>query len=144
MTITERDEHGAMSTEKAIIIVTFFSGFLLLVMFAGRVSQAENDVRSAAHEAARAATLEATPAAATSTAARVARANLSTNGVTCVGGGTVSTDTSNFGPDGWVAVSVNCRVSYADVTRLRVPGSTTFSARATEIIDQYRSAVASG
>lgn len=134
-----RDDRGAVTSEMAIVMVVFFMGFLMLVVYAGRVGQAENDVRSAAHEAARAATLEATPADAEARARAVATTNLSASGVACAGGSNIVVDTSNFVPGGWVTVTVSCNADFSDVTSLAVPGSRTFTASAAEVIDVYRS-----
>ncbi len=135
-----RDDRGAVTSEMAVVMVVFLAGFLMLVIYAGRVGQAENDVRSAAHEAARAATLAASPQEAATRALEVTTTNLSTSGVACDGDPEVIVDTSNFVPGGWVTVSVACTASFADVTSLGVPGSRTFSATASEVIDVYRSA----
>jgi Flp pilus assembly protein TadG len=132
-------DRGAISSEMAVVMVSFFAGFLMLVVFAGRVAQAENDVRSAAHEAARAATLEATPEAARARAQQVVASNLAASRVACSLGSRTAVDVSNFTPGGWVTVDVTCRASFADVVSLRVPGSRTFTASAAEVIDVYRS-----
>ena len=134
-----RSDRGAVTSEMAVVMVTFFAGFLMLVVFAGRVGQAENDVRSAAHEAARAATLEATPSEADSRARAVVASNLLASGVACAGGITTNVDTSNFVPGGWVTVTVTCNASFSDVVSLAVPGSRNFTATAAEVIDVYRS-----
>ena len=80
------DERGSVSTEMAVVMVAFFAGFLMLVVFAGRVAQAENDVRSAAHQAARAASLTGDPTRAESEARRVVDANLTSSGLSCRNG----------------------------------------------------------
>lgn len=134
-----RSDRGAVTSEMAVVMVTFFAGFLMLVVFAGRVGQAENDVRSAAHEAARAATLEATPEAADARARAVVATNLSVSGMACANGITTSVDVSNFVPGGWVTVTVTCNASFSDVVSLAVPGSRNFTASAAEVIDVYRS-----
>jgi len=140
MTTKIRNEQGSVTTEMAIIMVAFFAGFLMLVVYAGRVSQAENDVRSAAHEAARSATLEASPSAAVTKAKSVAATNLAASGMACAHGSTVIVDTSNWGPGGWVTVTVSCTANFSDVTSLAVPGNRTFTATAAEVIDVFRSA----
>ncbi|MDH3366928.1 MAG: pilus assembly protein [Gemmatimonadota bacterium] len=133
------DERGAVTSEMAVVMVTFFAGFLMLVVFAGRVGQAENDVRSAAHEAARAATLAATPEAADARAREVVASNLAASGIACSGGITTNVDVSEFQPGGWVTVTVTCNASFNDVASLNVPGSRNFTASASEIIDVFRS-----
>ena len=52
------NERGSVSTEFAIVMSAILLGFFALAIYGGRVVQAENDVRSAAHEAARAASLQ--------------------------------------------------------------------------------------
>lgn len=132
-----RDDQGSVAVETAIIAPALVA-LLLLVVFAGRVSQAEGDVRRAAAEGARAASLEQSPAAATEAAAATVEANLATSGVGC---GTLATtvDTATFQPGGTVTVSVRCVASMADVSLLGVPGQRTFEATSIEVIDRYRS-----
>jgi Flp pilus assembly protein TadG len=138
MTSRQRDEHGAVSTEMAVIMVTFLAGFLMLVVFAGRVAQAENDVRSAAHNAARAASLTGDPTRADAEARRVVASNLTSSGLTCSHGLDVVVNVDQFHPGGRVAVSVSCRAAFGDVATLAVPGTRTFNATATVVIDTYR------
>lgn len=132
------DDRGSVSTEMAVVMVAFLGGFLLLVVFAGRVAQAENDVRSAAHVAARAASLTGNPARAETEARRAAEANLATSGMTCRRGLDVTVDLDQFRPGGWVGVRVECQASFADVASLAVPGERTFTATSVEVIDTYR------
>ncbi len=119
-------------------MTAFLTAFMLLVVFAGRVSQAENDVRSAAHEAARAASLTNNPTTAVTEATSVAAANLASSGMSCVNGLNVNVDTANFSSGGWVTVTVTCNASFSDVAALSVPGSRSFTGTATEVIDTYR------
>lgn len=138
MTRRWRDERGSVSTEMAVVMIAFFAGFLMLVVFAGRVAEAENDVRSATHQAARAASLTGDPARAESEARRVVEANLTSSGLTCRNGLDVIVNVDQFRPGGWVAVTVSCRAAFADVASLAVPGTRTFRSTATEVIDTYR------
>lgn len=131
---------GAVTSEMAVVMVAFLAGFLMLVVYAGRVGQAGNDVRSAAHEAARAASLQASPARAEDAARHTAASNLSTSGVACADGLSVTADTSNLVPGGTVTVTVSCTASLADVASLNVPGSRTYSASATEVVDLFTEA----
>ena len=110
---------------------------LLLVVFAGRVAQADGDVRRAAAAAARAASLRQEPDEAATSAREAAEANLAENGVGC-GRLETDVDTSNFMAGGTVAVTVRCIASMADVSGLGVPGQRTFTARSIEVIDRYR------
>jgi Flp pilus assembly protein TadG len=110
---------------------------LLLVVYAGRTSQAEGDVRRASSEAARAASLEQDATAAGTAARSVADQTLAESGVACASL-TTSVDTADLQPGGSVTVTVNCTASLADVTLIGVPGSRTFTARSVEVVDRYR------
>lgn len=110
---------------------------MLLVVFAGRVAQAEGDVAQAAHEAARAASLLATPEAATAAATEVASANIAEGEVGCRLLEVV-VDTADFTAGGEVAVTITCQADFADIAMLAVPGTRTFEATAIEVIDTYR------
>ena len=129
-------QRGAVSTELAVL-TPLLIGFMLLVVFAGRVAQAEGDVAHAAHEAARAASLVASPTAAAAAGEETAAANIADGGVGCRHLDVV-VDTEEFGAGGQVTVTVTCEASFADVAMLAVPGSRTFTATAVEVIDTYR------
>ncbi|MEZ5230279.1 MAG: TadE/TadG family type IV pilus assembly protein [Acidimicrobiales bacterium] len=131
------DERGSVATEFAIVMAAVLLGFVALTIYGGRVVQAENDVRSAAQEAARAASLEGTPAAADAAARSVAVANLSRSGVSCPTP-VVAVDLARFGPGGDVTVTITCTASFGDVGSLGVADSRAFTASATEVIDRYR------
>ena len=132
-------EPGMITTELAIVMFVWLLGCVALVVFAGRVAQAEGDVQSAAQEAARAATLVGTPGRADTVARQVAADNLTTSGVACTGSPLVEVDISDFTPGGYVTVTVTCTANFADIVYLNVPGSRDFESTATEIIDVYRS-----
>ncbi len=133
-----RDERGAVSSEFAVIMAVFFTSFVLVIVYAGRVTQASNDVRSAAQEAARAASLTNTPMVAVAEAQRVAAANLADSGLSCADGFNVNVDTANFTPGGNVSVAVTCNTSLSDLAAIGVPGTKTFAATAVEVIDAFR------
>ncbi len=135
-----RSERGVVSTELAIIMPVFFAGFLMLVVFAGRIAQAEGDVQSAAQEAARAATLTGDAGTADAVARSVVDSNLQAAGMACANGLNVAVDVTDFNPGGYVTVTVICNADFSDVTSLAVPGSRPFSSQAREIIDVRRSA----
>lgn len=136
MTPTHRNDRGSVAVETAVVAPALVA-LLLLVVFAGRVSQADGDVRRAASEASRAASLRQHAEDAQTTAQEVAASNLSASGVACA---TLETevDTTNFVPGGTVAVTVRCTASMRDVSLLAVPGSRTFTASSVEVIDRYR------
>ncbi|MEO7442980.1 MAG: TadE/TadG family type IV pilus assembly protein, partial [Acidimicrobiales bacterium] len=99
-----RDERGSIAVEAAVLAPALVA-LLLLVVFAGRVSQAEGDVHRAASAAARAASLRQEPADAETAARDAASANLSASGVACASLDT-EVDTSRFAAGGAVAVTV--------------------------------------
>lgn len=134
-----RSERGSVSTEFAVVMAAILLGFFALAIYGGRVVQAENDVRSAAHEAARAASLEGSPEAADAAARTVAAVNLTRSGVACGPSPEVAVDVSQFGPGGQVSVTITCNASFGDVGSLGVADSRAFTASATEVIDRYRS-----
>lgn len=129
-------ERGAVSTELAVL-TPLLIGFMLLVVFAGRTAQAEGDVQNAAHEAARAASLAGTPAAAAETARSTVDSNIAEGSVSCRSID-VSVDTTAFAAGGQVTVTVACEATFADLAMLAVPGSRTFQATAVEVVDSYR------
>ena len=132
-----RSERGSISVEVAVIAPAFVF-LMLLVVYAGKVSEADGNVERAAAEGARAASLRQSPAAAIDDAEAAVEANLAAAGVPCSQLDT-SVDTSTFEPGGTVTVTVRCVASMADVTLLGVPGTRSFTAASTEVIDTYRS-----
>lgn len=130
-------ERGSIAVEVAVIAPAFIF-LMLLVVFAGKVAEANGNVERAASEAARSASLRQHAGDATADAQVAAEQNLSRAGVACVALDT-AVDTSDFRAGGTVTVTVTCRASMADVTLLGVPGTRTFTARAVEVIDTYRS-----
>jgi Flp pilus assembly protein TadG len=130
------DERGSIAVEVAVIAPALLF-LMLLVVFAGKVSEADGNVERAASDAARAASLRQHPGDATTDAQETAAANLAVAGVPCLSL-TTTVDTENFGPGGTVTVTVRCEASMADVTLLGVPGRRTFTATAVEVIDTYR------
>lgn len=131
-----RGERGSVAVELAVIAPGLVA-LLLLVVFAGRVAQAEGDVARAASAAARAASLRQDPAGAAESGRQAAEANLAASGVGC-GQLEVEVDTTRFFAGGSVAVSLRCTASMEDVSLLGVPGRMTFVARSIEVIDRYR------
>ena len=139
MTLRERlrGERGSIAVEVAVIAPALLF-LMLLVVYAGKVSEASGNVERAASDAARAASLRQHPADATDDAQASAASNLAAAGVPCLTL-TTTVDTADFAPGGTVTVTVHCEASMADVTLLGVPGRQTFTATATEVIDTYRS-----
>jgi Flp pilus assembly protein TadG len=132
-----RDERGSIAVEVAVIAPALLF-LMLLVVYAGKVSEADGNVERTASDAARR-VASPTPGDATDDARASAASNLAAAGVPCLGI-TTTVDTIDFAPGGGtVTVTVHCEASMADVTLLGVPGRQTFTATATEVIDTYRS-----
>jgi Flp pilus assembly protein TadG len=132
-----RGERGSIAVEVAVIAPALLF-LMLLVVYAGKVSEANGNVERASSDAARAASLRQHPADATDDAQASAASNLAAAGVPCLIL-TTTVDTADFAPGVTVTVTVHCEASMADVTLLGVPGRQTFTATATEVIDTYRS-----
>lgn len=132
----ERDEVGSVAVEMAVIAPALVA-LLLLVVFAGRVAQADGDVRRASAAAARAASLRQDPAGAEEAARDAAAANVAASRVAC-GALDTAVDTSRFAAGGTVTVTVRCTASLADVSLLGLPGSRTFTARSVAVVDRFR------
>jgi Flp pilus assembly protein TadG len=133
-----RADRGSVAAE-----VTLAAPFLImLLVFVAVVIHRGVDARlrlnDAAHQAARAASIERTAATATSTAQSTATAALSSAGVTC---GSLSVDIATGGlrPGGSVSVTVSCSVDFGDAPLVGVPGQKRLSATAVEPVDTWRS-----
>ena len=91
-----------------------------------------------AHQAARAASIERTPATATAAAETTATAALSEAGVVCRSL-SIRTTTDQLRPGGAVRVHVACDVDFGDALLVGAPGSKHLSASAIEPVDAWRS-----
>ena len=129
---------GAVAAE--VTIATPF--LIMLLVFVAVVIHRGVDARlrmeDAAHQAARAASIERTPAAATTSAQSTASSALSSAGVSCASL-TVDTTTGGMRPGGTVSVTVSCSVDFGDALILGVPGQKHLSATAVEPFDTWRS-----
>lgn len=111
-------------------------GFFTLMIMAGRIMQQESDVRSAAHAAARAASLRDNIDDARADAMAVAAQNLVDSGVVCEGQNTrIVSAPGDFIPSGVVTVRVECTARA--VGSLGLPANF-YWYEATEVIDDYR------
>lgn len=131
-----RSNDGSIAVETAIVAPVLLV-LMLLVVYAGRASQADADVQVAAARAARAASTVADPAAAVEVGRTTAEANLATAGVECTSA-SVTVDTSEFRAGGTVTVTVSCEVSNGDISMLAVPGTRWSTATAQQPIDAHR------
>lgn len=129
-------ERGSAVVEMAVLTPALVL-MLLLVVAAGRVGQATNDVYGSSADAARAASLRDHPTSATHDARTTAERTLAARGVSCRQLA-VSTDTSRLHPGGSVSVDLSCTVDLSDLGLLGLPSSRTVRAGAAEVIDTYR------
>lgn len=131
-------ERGAAATELALLTPVFIL-LLLLVVALGRVVDARIQVDDAAHAAARAASLAATPGQAQQAAADAASQALSGDGITC-SPMSVAANVGAMTPGSTARVTITCTVGLGDVSGLRVlPGRETVTATFSSVIDTYRS-----
>jgi len=131
-----RDDRGSAAVEAAIIAPAVIA-LLLLVVMAGRVVQADGEVQSAASAAARAGSQQRSEAAAIEAAEQTVDENLVDAGVSCTPLAEVTVE-ADVRPGEEVQVTVVCTVQLGDMALLNVPGTRTFQATATEVVDTFR------
>jgi Flp pilus assembly protein TadG len=108
-----------------------------LIVAAGRVSNAQQQLAYAADAAAQSAALDRAPSQAVFDAQRVAATTLN-DPTWCRNGPTITVDTADFQPGGAVTVALACHVERADLYGPFMPGEQTVTARAAAVIDTYR------
>ena len=134
----EPGDEGSVAAEVAIAIPVLVAILLLVGVLLARGVDARLRVDDAAHQAARAASLTRTPAAATRAAEQAATAALSHAGVGCVDPAVV-VDMSDFTPGGLVTVTVSCRLDLSYAAALLAAGDLRIlTATASSPIDTYR------
>ena len=77
------------------------------------------------------------PGAATGAARDAAAASLDSDGLACRSFN-VSVDLANFIPGGLVVAHVQCNISLAELSLLRLPASATISSQFTEAVDTHQ------
>jgi Flp pilus assembly protein TadG len=137
-----RAERGSVTAEAVLIAPVLVMLLVFVAVVVHRGVDARLRLDDAAHQAARAASLQRTPAAANTAAQATATSALAHAGLVCRNGA-VTTSTS-ASPGSTVVVSVNCTVDFGQALILGVPGSRTLSATASEVIDTYRSQPTAG
>ncbi|WFE36844.1 TadE/TadG family type IV pilus assembly protein [Micromonospora sp. WMMD975] len=148
-------DRGSVSIEVAVLAPAFI-GLMVLAGVVGRTAVADEAVESAAHDAARAASLARTAADGRKAAQQAARDQLNWSGLRCTAPprldltGSVAGKATSFnrayrsaaGVPATVTVTVTCTVSFEDMRAPGlpgVPGGKTVSARFTSPLDTYRS-----
>jgi Flp pilus assembly protein TadG len=133
-----RADHGSVAAEVAIVAPFLVMLLVFVAVVIHRGVDARIRIDDTAHQAARAASIERTPAAAVAAAESTATAALSAAGVVCRSL-SIRTATDELRPGGDVRVSVACDVDFGDALLLGVPGSKHLSASAIEPVDAWRS-----
>ena len=129
-----RRDRGSVATEM-VLLTPLLIIMLMFVVHAGRAGQGVNQLKHAADQGARAASLVALPRM-SSVAQQAVIQDLSTSGLSCVNP-RVATNYERSSLSSSVTVTVSCQTSNQGLLLL---GARTLrmSARSTEVIDRYR------
>jgi Flp pilus assembly protein TadG len=132
-----RTDDGSATAEATLLtpVLVMLLVFVAVVVHRGVTARIRLD--DAAHQAARAASIERTPTAATSAARTTAAAALASAGVVCRS--LSITITGGLRPGGTVSVTVSCDVDLGDALMLGVSDGKRLSASAVESVDVWRS-----
>ena len=135
-----RGDRGVAALETAVLAPSIIALLLLMIAF-GRVTDADGAVDSAAHAAARAASLERDAASAQDQAQAAAARSLEGEGITCRAS-SVNVDTSGYaldtGTDATVTATVTCTAPLSDIGLPGLPGAKTLTSSWTSPLDTYR------
>lgn len=141
---TNRRRGGGQDDGSAVVETVMLTPILIVVLLAavmaGRFESARLHVDTAASNAARAASLARSPAAAQAAGSAEARRSLADAGVACPSP-RVTVDTSGFHPGGVVKVSLTCRADIGDLAGMGLmPLSTAITTLSVAPVDRYRQA----
>jgi Flp pilus assembly protein TadG len=136
----DRDQ-GSAAIEAAVLAPAMLT-LIGVAIVGGRIQVAGGAIETAAHDAARAASISRTADQARTAAHAAAHATLAQSGLHCARL-TVTVDTSGFaipvGQPATVAADVTCRLDFSDLLPADgLPGSTTVHARFTSVLDTFR------
>lgn len=132
-----REASTGSATVELVLGVPILILMFWFLVYAGRASDARLRIEDAAHQAARAATLDRTASAAAADARATATEALSNAGVTCRSVSVITR--GSLAPGSHVTVTVTCTVGLEDLALLQLPGATTLSAHFSAPVDTYRS-----
>ncbi|MFJ3779792.1 TadE/TadG family type IV pilus assembly protein [Streptomyces sp. NPDC090075] len=124
-------------TLELVLMIPVLILMLWFLVYCGRLSETRLRIEDAAHQAARAATLDRSSHIAAADAHSTAASALSAAGITCESLSVAASGTLRAGST--VTVSVSCTVGLHDLALLQVPGSTTLTAESASPVDVYRS-----
>lgn len=128
---------GTASVELALMAPVLIA-LLLFVVALGRVAGVRSEVEEAARDAARAAVIARSPATATVAGRVAAAATLNDAGTECRSF-SAELDVAGWGPGAMVTATVACVLDLGDLALLRIPATRTVTARATDVVDYWRS-----
>lgn len=133
-------DRGSAAVE-VVLLAPVLLAMIALVIFGGRVALARQALSAAAFDAARAASLERTAAAARTAARQAADVVLDVHSLQC-SGDDLRLDLTGFGRSvgegAEVRVDLRCAVAVGDLSLPGLPGQITVAAQATSPIDRYR------
>ncbi|WP_431909861.1 TadE/TadG family type IV pilus assembly protein [Amycolatopsis thermoflava] len=133
-------ERGSVTAEAVLVAPLLVMLIVFVAVVVHRGVDARLRLDDAAHQAARAASMQRSSPAATDAARATAASALAQAGVVCRG---VTTNLSGaVVPGGTLTVSVRCTVDFGEAVLLGVPGSTTLESTASEVVDTHRSQTA--
>lgn len=136
--VAKRTQNGGNVDVIALIWLTpILLAAACLIVAAGRVSSAHQQLTYAAEAAAQAAALDRTSTQGSNDARHVAATTLN-DPTWCRRGPTITIDAAGFQAGGTVTVTVTCHVRRDDLYGPFVPGDQTVTARAAAVIDTYR------
>lgn len=134
--MSRRRESGTGSLD-LVIIAPLLIMFLLLVVGLGRMALARQQVNAAAHEGARAASLERVTSLAASQGRQAAHRTLADRGMSC-SRLSVDIDTSAYHSGGHVTTTVTCVADLSDLAMTGLPGTKTYTEASTVPISTWR------
>ncbi|WP_418153402.1 TadE/TadG family type IV pilus assembly protein [Actinoalloteichus caeruleus] len=134
-----RAEAGAAAAEVTLVLPFLIMLLLFTAVVVHRGVTARLRLDDAAHQAARAASIERSGPAAQAAARSAAEATVTASGVACVAV-RVDVDTGELIPGATVRTRVACQVDLGDALMLGVPGTRELSATASEVVDTWRAA----
>ncbi|WP_430786871.1 TadE/TadG family type IV pilus assembly protein [Actinoplanes sp. G11-F43] len=136
-----RRDDGSAALETAILAPPMLL-FIAMAIIGMRIEIAGGSIEGAAHDAARAASIERSGRAAHAAALTTARSSLDRQGLRC-SDLDIAVDTGGFttepGEVAVVRVVIGCTVTFADVTGAGLPGSRRMQAEFVSPIDVFRS-----
>jgi Flp pilus assembly protein TadG len=130
-----RQPDQGSSTVEMVLIAPVLMVLILLVVYAGRLSQTNSQVRHASDQAARAASL-VNHDKQVGAASAAALQDLANNGVGCVSP-SVTISATRIGQSDAVTATVSCSVNRSEMAPL-APGNQRIVASSTEVIDRRR------